>query len=176
MADRSMSQFLFGSNEHPNRQKMNDMVNVIDQTRRFTGSVSISLIDSGHTASGVYVRLAESPYTLGGVYYDAAVSSWVSRNYFWFGYDNTVWSGYHLLNSGDTPDYAAWKCVQFISGGSAGVSGYWYTHLTNSGDMVYGTMYVSGVTLGSGAGEINISGVGISSFTCMNSGPYSCAS
>jgi hypothetical protein len=167
MPDKTISQFYFGETEHPNRQKFNDFMATIEGTRRFVGEISLAACTGGtNTASGYYVKLNESPYNLGGVRYDSTITGWVTRSYFWCQYDGNSYP----IATGAFDNSAAWRIVQFISGGNFSPGDAWYTHLTESGVMDHGSHYYG--NLGTGASEVNLSGVTITGFRCVNMGPF----
>lgn len=162
MSDKTISQFYFGNSEHPNRQKMNDLLSVLEDTRRIIGVVSLTTLPSGqNTSTNYYVKLNESPYNLGGVYYQPSITGWLTRSLFRVLYDAT---NYTLLGTGDQDSFLGWKRVQFVSG-TGPFAGSWYSNLMNSGSMSYGVMF-DGI-LGTGAGQTNISGASITGFTCF---------
>jgi len=144
-------QFVFGKNEKPSHAKLNNVLYLLEKQRLAVGpwyaTISgESVTGSNLSPSSVYIMLQESSDAEIGYYWTSGGSYPLSRKV-----------SVEYRNDGDT-EYARWENVTLIWDTDQSK----YSAELTTGQLVYSTIGTTtsrnGAGLGSGAGEVNLSG------------------
>jgi hypothetical protein len=126
-------------NEHPTSIKFNHWLSLNEKQRLLSGPFSVSLVNSGSfvpTATGVWLEITDSIYDIGGVTITGGTQ-----------YTTRKFSIEYQTQLTVSSDYAIWEKTRFHL-----ESGRYMAKLDST------NLYPPGKVLGTGAGQINLSG------------------
>lgn len=144
----SYTNFTFAENEAPTTIKFNHLLSLMEKQRLLLGPFAVGVVSTTgytNTASGIWLEITDDMYDLGGLF-ESGGTYYTNRKFDIEYQTQTTLSG----------DYAIWENVEFYSSG-----GRYVAFLTNT------NVYPTGVTLGTGASEISLSGATSNQFYCL---------